>query len=68
MFLADAGVEDGLSQTLMPNIPKPSPMEYAEWILWCTPTGRHAGLVAVIVRGPCPRQPLGIHMESASIV
>ena len=37
MFLVGAGVEDVLSQTLMPNIPKPSPMEYAEWILWCTP-------------------------------
>ena len=31
-------------------------------------TGRHAGLVVGVVRGPWPRQPLGIHMESASIV
>ena len=35
-FLAGTGVDDGLSQTSMPNNPEPSPMEKTEWILWPT--------------------------------
>ena len=35
MFPAGTGMGDGLSHTLMPNNPEPSPMENVKWIKWC---------------------------------